>query len=89
MKRFFLGGLVALCIAVPSWGACINVQAGDWDDCGVHRRPGSEPGSWCGDAMGSGGGSHGSSWRLVNIEERFAKVKASLEHFFAKPTYGD
>jgi hypothetical protein len=87
MKRFILAGVVILCLSAPAGAACINTQAGDWDDCGERRRPGREPASWC----GGGAGSEGTSWRQrVNIEEYLAKVKASLGQFIVlKPTYGD
>ncbi len=77
MKRFVALALLLVAFAVPAGAACINVQAGDWDDCS-ERRGAREPASWCG---GGGGSSPGGSWRQRAAEtwaEEIAKIKASL-----------
>jgi hypothetical protein len=80
MKRFFTLVVFLVMFAAPAaHSACINTQAGDWDDCSERRRPGREPGAWCG---GGGGSSPGGSWRQRQqeaVEEGVAKIKASIE----------
>jgi hypothetical protein len=92
MRRFLIVALALVALGVApeiARAACINVQAGDWDDCS-ERRGAREPASWCG---GGGGSSPGGSWRQrreADLEDAIAKIKASFASLVAfKPTYGD
>jgi hypothetical protein len=89
MKRFMLYGLALFVLVVAptlSSAACINTQAGDWDDCS-ERRGAREPASWCG---GGGGSSPGGGWRQqreADLESAIAKLKASFSSLVAfKPS---
>jgi predicted small secreted protein len=86
MKRSILLAIVLMALAAPSFAACINTQAGDWDDCS-ERRGAREPASWCG---GGGGSSPGGGWRQRQAEqweEKVAEIKGTLATIFGGLTF--